>query len=445
MTALHRQPPRILFVALVDNIGLERVVAALNAQGAVCALMSPPDFYCTQTRSVTRWFALPRHRGLWLGAIFARLHLETAVREFKADLIVPLDDIAAKLLRMLAGSQVITHRLKKLLRTSFGAPEGYTAVCSRAGLMQVATELGIRQPRTVIVPDVEAALLAAADWGYPVVLKAEHTSGGSGVQIAADPEELRSAFLSLVGRRSARNRFRGAVRQSIWNLAGMTRMARMPPVLQAMVPGVPAMRSVSSWQGRVLNGVSFVAEKIHPEPTGASTMVRNVDNAEMEEAARLIVAKLGCSGFVSFDFMVDAEGGARLIEMNPRPIGTTHLGQLFGHDACAALVSCLRDDGPAQAAQARPVAKDTIIALFPKEMERDPNNLERLSAAGIRHDVPHGDPAVVANYLRRLTKIHPDAAAGMADALASVAARVAAPGVVAAVSLGSAVFTGDLA
>jgi hypothetical protein len=445
MTIPHGRPPRILFVALVDNIGLERVVAGLDSQGAVCALMSPPDFYCTQTRSVTRWFALPRHRGLWLGAIFTRVHLETAVRAFEADLIIPLDDIAAKLLRMLAGSQVITGRLKKLLRTSFGTPEGYTAVCSRAGLMQVATELGIRQPRTAIVPDVDSALLAAAGWGYPVVLKAEHTSGGSGVEIVAGPEELRAAFLSLVGRRNLRNHFRGALRQSIWNLAGMTRMARMPPVLQAMVPGVPAMRSVSTWQGRVLDGVSFVAEKIHPEPTGASTMVRNVDNAEMEEAARLIVAKLGCSGFVSFDFMVDAEGGARLIEMNPRPIGTTHLGQLFGHDPCAALVACLRDDGSAHAPRPRAVAKGTIIALFPKEMERDPSNLERLRAVGIRHDVPHGDPAVVANYLRRLTKIHPNAAAGMADALASVAARVAAPGVVAAVSLGSAVVTGGFA
>jgi hypothetical protein len=445
MTISRSQAPRILFVALVDNIGLERVVAAINSQGAVCALMSPPDFYCTQTRSVSRWFALPRHRGLWLGAIFARLHLETAVREFKADLIVPLDDIAAKLLRMLAGSQVITGRLKKLLGTSFGAREGYTAVCSRAGLMQVATELGIRQPRTAIVADVEAALLAAADWGYPVVLKAEHTSGGSGVQIASDPGELRAAFLSLVGRRNVRNRFRGAMRQSIWNLAGMTRMARMPPVLQEMVPGVPAMRSVSSWEGRVLDGVSFVAEKIHPEPTGASTMVRNVDNAEMEEAARLIVAKLGCSGFVSFDFMVDAEGGARLIEMNPRPIGTTHLGQLFGHDPCAALVACLRDEDWAPAPQPRALAKDTVIALFPKEMERDPSNLGRLCEAGIRHDVPHSDPAVVANYLRRLTKIHPDAAAGMADALAFVAVRVATPSLVAAVSLGSAVLTGDFA
>ncbi len=195
----------------------------------------------------------------------------------------------------------------------------------------------------------------------------------------------------------------------------------------------------------MLDGVSFVAEKIHPEPTGASTMVRNVDNAEMEEAARLIVAKLGCSGFVSFDFMVDAEGGARLIEMNPRPIGTTHLGQLFGHDPCAALVACLRDGKPVPAPQTRAVAKDTIIALFPKEMERDPRNLGRLSAAGIRHDVPHSDPAVVANYLRRLTKIHPDAAAGMTDALAFVAVRAATPSLVAAVSLGSAVFTGDFA
>ena len=47
-------------------------------------------------------------------------------------------------------------------------------------------------------------------------------------------------------------------------------------------------------KGRVLAGVSFVAEQIHPEPTGASTVIRHVENQEMAETAAALTEALGC-------------------------------------------------------------------------------------------------------------------------------------------------------
>ena len=386
--------PRILFLALVDNVGMERVVGALHAQGAQCALLSPPGFHATKTRAIQRLFSLPRHRGLWLGAVFARPHLERAIRLWRAELIVPLDDMAAKLLRMLADSRAISGRLRLLLKLSFGSSEGYAVACSRADLMTLAAEIGIRIPPSEVVEDVASALSVATRWGYPVILKAEHTSGGFGVQIAETPEALRAAFQALIGDRSLARRVRMMIRHRIWSLAGMPRIAGLSPLLQAVVPGMPAMRSVSSWQGQALEGISFVAERVHPEPTGASTMVRKIDNPEMDEAARRIVGRLGCSGFMSFDFMLDSEGHAHLIEMNPRPIGTTHLGRLFGHDACAPLLARLKN-APWVAPQPDGSEAPELIALFPKEMERNPDDLARLSSIGLRHDVPRDDPELV--------------------------------------------------
>jgi hypothetical protein len=101
----------------------------------------------------------------------------------------------------------------------------------------------------------------------------------------------------------------------------------------------------------------------------------------------------------------EATGAVALIEMNPRPIGTTHLGRMFGHDPCAALLHCL--DARFAAPPDLFGAEVDTVALFPKEIERDPKNLWRLRGAGIYHDVPYDDPGVIAAYMRRLAGDHP--------------------------------------
>ena len=74
-----------------------------------------------------------------------------------------------------------------------------------------------------------------------------------------------------------RRRVRLASRSMIWRTALRPKATHSLPVLQAFTMGKPAMRTVSAWQGRVLEGVSFVAERTHPGPTGPSTMVRHIE------------------------------------------------------------------------------------------------------------------------------------------------------------------------
>ena len=90
------------------------------------------------------------------------------------------------------------------------------------------------------------------------------------------------------------------------------------------------MRTVSTWNGRVLECAIFFADRVHPEPTGSSSLVRYVEHAGMEETVRLLVEKLGCSGFVSFDFLLDQNGNAYLIEMNAR----SHWWRDFAESPC---------------------------------------------------------------------------------------------------------------
>jgi hypothetical protein len=423
-----RARPRILFVALVNDVGIDRVPMAMGALGALCAVLSPPGFYCTTTRFVSQWFPLPSHHGAWFGIPFLRPRLEAAARFWKADLIVPLDSVSAQLLRVLAKSGATSRPLRALLEQSLGSPKGYSAACSRAGLMTLAAGLDVRMPRFRSSHDASVLLEAAADWGYPVVLKAENTCGGHGVRIATKPSELAAATGGLRGG-SAWRRWRTAARETLWSAAGMQETAFAPPMVQDFLPGVPAMRTVSTWQGQVLEGVSFVAEHVFPVPFGPSTMVRHVENEEMATTARQLVAALGCSGFMSFDFMLDeTTGAASLIELNPRPIGTSHLGQVFGHDLCARLLACVMGQEtwhhPPPVAIPRPPL--TKVALFPKEIERNPANLDRLHAVDLHHDVPHDDQGVLDAYLRRLAGLYPDALPAIIEAIDADSVRRAA-------------------
>ncbi|MCB8881565.1 ATP-grasp domain-containing protein [Acidisoma cellulosilytica] len=396
---------RILFVALTNDVGIDKLPSALGGLGAACAVLCPPGFYCAESRFMGRRFALPAQRGAWLALPFIRSRLEAAAREWDADLIIALDDMAALCLRAIATSVAVSSGLRTLLETSFGSPRGYSAVCSRAELMQVASTLGLRLPRFCVSDDPSVVLQHAAAWGYPAVLKVENTCGGHGVTIARTQDDLRVAMATARGATSWK-RLRGAMRRKIWGMAGLTGAVGTSPVLQSYLPGVPAMRTVLAWKGEVLDGVSFVAEQNNPAPTGPSTVVRPIENADMAEASRRLVAALGCSGFVSFDFMLEpATGQASLIELNPRPIGTSHLGRLFGHDLCARLMQCLDERFvPPAPVQSQP---PQAVALFPKEIERAPHDLARLRKAGIYHDLPYDEPGVMAAYLRRLSVIHP--------------------------------------
>jgi hypothetical protein len=406
---------RVLFVALANDVGIDRLPAAMGALGAECAVLCPPGYYCALSRFIRHRFALPAHRGMWLGVPFIRTRLEAAIGAWQADFIVPLDNVAAQLLRVIAQSASASSRLRELLATSLGAPGGYADACSRSGLMRMAAALRIPAPRFCVSRDPDEFLRCAEAWGYPVVLKIENTCGGHGVTIASSPDELRRAMAALHGGKLGK-RLRGLARSKVWSLAGLDETAGAPPLLQSFARGVPAMRTVSAWQGRVLEGVSFIAERTHPGPTGPSTMVRYIENAQIEDAARRLVLAMGCSGFVSFDFMLDeATGEVALIELNPRPIGTTHLGRRFGHDPCAALLACISPRVPMPASPGA-AAVDTV-ALFPKEIERDPESLWRLRAADVYHDVPDDEPAVLAAYLRRLSRIHPGHSAAIKDSL----------------------------
>jgi hypothetical protein len=186
--------------------------------------------------------------------------------------------------------------------------------------------------------------------------------------------------------------------------------------LQQFIPGVPAMRIVAAWQGRILAGVSFLKACVNPQPFGPSTVVRFIDHPEMEATATRLVAALGLSGFAHFDFVIAEDGsGAFVIELNPRTTVSLHLGRQFGHDLCGALGRHL--GWPAEAPETVELPKEAAVALFPNEIARDPESAWLRSGSGALHDVPWDDPGVVEHCYRQLLQVHPRHAAKIAHLL----------------------------
>jgi hypothetical protein len=147
--------------------------------------------------------------------------------------------------------------------------------------------------------------------------------------------------------------------------------------------------------GVMLKGLAAVAERVHPQPTGASTVVRIDDTGDLVEQTALLVRDLGYSGFIGVDFIVEQSTGlSYLLEINPRVTPLCALSRRFGDDLCAAFAEAFAGVNPTPAARTA-----TMAALFPNEWLRDPAS-PYLSTA--YHDMPLQDPELMSWIYRHL-------------------------------------------
>ncbi|HLP78006.1 MAG TPA: ATP-grasp domain-containing protein, partial [Candidatus Paceibacterota bacterium] len=160
------------------------------------------------------------------------------------------------------------------------------------------------------------------------------------------------------------------------------------------IPGTPAMCLVVAVNGTVLAALTAVKERSFPEQTGPSSVVRFVPNAEMRRTAAELTSAWKLTGFIGYDFILDSDGAAWLIECNPRPTPIAHLGALAGEDLCAALFNHLTSRPPVPVA----IRSGLVVAHFPQEMARDAASPFLTDGY---HDVPEDDPELMHLMLRK--------------------------------------------
>jgi hypothetical protein len=348
-----------------------RLAAALAEHGCEIAAVCPPGHplrYISRIGEIHNYSCLDSHRSLL-----------RALRQVKPDLVVPCDDRSVTQLHQMYRDHA---ELRVLIERSLGDPRGFDAVESRGALLTAARALGIRVADTTPVDSAADVAAAYAACGPTALLKVDGTGGGQGVQIVHSEAEALAAFRRLrsaAGLPTALKRL--AVNrdpQALWFWAQRS-LATMS--MQRFVRGTPANIMAACWQGTVIADVAVRAISCQG-PTGASLVVRVIENEELSQAAAQLARHLGISGFFGLDFMLaEANGAAHLIEMNPRCTQLGHL-KLPAGDLAGAFCAAL--GGRTRPKARHPITTDTI-AFFPQAWQWGAPNAFR---DGVHHDVP---------------------------------------------------------
>jgi|SRR5579862_1485347 len=389
--------PTVLVAATSHWFPTARLAMALANAGCIVEAVCPPRHPLCKTSVVRRTHT---YRGL-----APLMSLADAIAATEPDLIIPGDDLSTRHLHHLYRREI--RRGQKgaqtcaLIERSFGSPESFPVVYERAAFIRMAEEEGVRVPKSRIITNFDELRQWTARMGFPVVLKADGTSGGDGVRVARTLEEAERAFRALQAppllARAAKRALVDRDKTLVW--PSLLRRRYMVSA-QTFVDGHEATSTVACWKGAVVAGLHFeVINKRYS--AGPATVMRLIDNTEMMTAVEKVVRRLNLSGLHGFDFMIETHTGhAYLIEINPRTTQVGHLNLGPGRNLSAGLCAALTGT----VAQATPKVTDNdTITLFPQEWMRDPSSTFLRSGY---HDVPWEEPELLRACVRQGRKQH---------------------------------------
>ena len=194
-------------------------------------------------------------------------------------------------------------------------PEVVLALHDKHGFIGRARGQGLAVPDTVMLGDAAGAAMAAAG---DVVVKPIFSCSGRGVQILRHGANLPAPAVDT------------------------------PMVVQRFVPGAVLSTCSIAQGGRVAATVVYCGGIM--SGTVAVSFQRVERQAAVEAWVEQFVRAEGYTGFISFDFVLGADGVAYAIECNPRATSGLHF------IAPADLVACVLNTSPGAVARMRPNA-----------------------------------------------------------------------------------------
>jgi hypothetical protein len=324
-----------------------------------------------------------------------------AIEATKPDLVIPCDDLATLHLHEIYCLQQNAGEeggpTKTLVERSLGAASSFSIVFARTALMKLARNEGVLAPATETVTTGEDLQRVIARVGFPLILKADATSGGFGVRIVNTLREAERAMREIRSPPEVKRVLKWAIGSRDYTLVRPCILRKQSVVnAQEFVSGPEATSAVACWEGRVIASVHFrVMRKQYA--LGPSTVLRVIEHPDMTSAEEKLVGKLRLSGLYGFDYVLEEHRGrAYLIEMNPRATQVCHLAMGTGHNLVDALCAALSSGSMRETS---PVTEKDTIALFPQELQRDPASEYLYSAY---HDIPTEEPRLVRACMEKL-------------------------------------------
>src|SRR6266705_635596 len=208
---------------------------------------------------------------------------------------------ALNLCSELAEAGVLARYGVELLGTNL---EAITAGENRERFAALMRSIGEPIPRSRAASDVESARAFAEDIGYPVIVRAAYTLGGSGSGVAHTPQELES----IVGMGIAYSRIKQVLVEE--SVLGWKEFE-----YEVMRDGADNCITICSMENLDPMGI-HTGESIVVAP--AQTLSDN-DHQTLRSAALRIIRALGVEGGCNIQFAVHPKTGEyRVIEVNPR-------------------------------------------------------------------------------------------------------------------------------
>jgi hypothetical protein len=367
-----------------------RLALALERAGFAVDAIYPPEHPLGSTRAVQNRYTY--------SAIDPLGTLTRAMLASEPSMVIPCDD------RVVGHIHAIYDRcrdtsggvssLGSLIERSLGDPAFYATTTSRAALMQLARQEQVQVPQGRAVASVQDLRSACNEIRLPWVMKVDGTWGGGGIKIVRSIQAAERSLRAMVLNQGAKRLNHLIIHRDRFLLRDLVRNPFPSVTLQQFIHGHPATSLVACWKGEILAQINVEVLGAQGE-TGASTIVRVIDHAEMDGAAARLVRRLGLSGFCGFDFMIEtASRRCFLIEMNPRNTQLGHLNLGHGRDLTAALYARIVNAPVRQ----HPVTTDSaLIAFFPQAERFNPFSLHLRSAY---LDVPYEDLGLLRELAR---------------------------------------------
>ncbi len=325
--------------------------------------------------------------------------LKEAIELSEATLIIPCDDRVVEHLHRLhtqnaASSQ--SPKLAKVIEDSLGAPRGYSVTCKRWETLALAKGLGILIPETGVVRGLAELKHWCREHGFPSILKADGTWGGTGVRVVRSLEQAEEAFVALTRPLSCNDILKQISMHDFYPLFAQPEPRPAEVVAQRYIEGSAANAMFACADGQVLDELT-VKVLLSIYELGSATIVRTMENAQIADAGRKLVQALGIAGFCGLDFILEAgTGRPYLIEMNPR---ATQLGHLEPGGQPSLVETISRRLAGEPGSPGRRSGEETI-ALFPQLLRCKPED-PLLAANHVHYDVPWQEPELIQELMRK--------------------------------------------
>ena len=225
------------------------------------------------------------------------------------DTIIPATDLTTMLL-------VSQSNLAKNVHLTAPPAASYEALTDKAQLVDLARGLGVAVPETRVVHSADAAVDAAHEFGFPVVLKPARSR-------YLKDDHVRSTSVQIVQRADSLS---AAVRSLSW-------LGDIPCLVQRFVPGYGG--GAFALYGPSGPIAWFAHRRIREKPPagGVSVLSESVPlDPALQSAATTLLAAVGWTGVAMVEFRIATDGTPYLMEVNGRFWGSLQLSIDSGID-----------------------------------------------------------------------------------------------------------------